>query len=135
MAPESMDSRPAIARKSVDFPHPEGPRTTRNSLAPTSSETSSSTNEVPNRLVTPLSARPITHFPCSMDFDLVIVAGDALGARDALIFHRRFDDRSGVHLPDDTALHFLPGRLTCRIGVPPGGLQILPALLHFDLGE
>src|SRR5580692_6042127 len=122
MLPESMDSSPAIARNKVDLPHPEGPRTTRNSSAPTSSETLSSTNVLPKRLLIPLSARPITRwFPLSCGRTrLVIVAGNTLGARDALVFHSGFENRTGVHLADDPALHFLPRRLACRIGITAG---------------
>ncbi len=133
-----MDSRPAIARNSVDLPHPEGPRTTRNSLAPTSSETLSSTNVPPKRLLMPLSARPITWlFPLIRPrrAELVIVAGNTLGARDALILRGRFENRARVHLTDHAALHFLPRRLAGRIGIAAGRLERLAALLHFRFGQ
>src|SRR2546423_7679093 len=39
--PELTSSRPAIIRRSVDFPHPDGPTSTMNSPSPTVSETSS----------------------------------------------------------------------------------------------
>src|ERR1700681_4648575 len=60
---------------------------------------------------------------------LVIVAGNTLGARDALILDCRLEDRAGLHLADDAALHFLPRGLVVRIDVAAGGHERLMALL------
>jgi hypothetical protein len=45
--PESARSRPAMMRRRVDFPHPEGPRIKKNSPEPTSRDTSFNTDVGP----------------------------------------------------------------------------------------
>ena len=41
----------------------------------------------------------------------MVIARQALGLGDALILYRRFQNRAGFHLADDTALDFLLRRL------------------------
>ncbi|OQB88755.1 MAG: hypothetical protein BWX86_02605 [Verrucomicrobia bacterium ADurb.Bin122] len=53
MAPASGVSKPAIMRKSVVFPQPDGPRRVRNSPARTSKLTLSTAVKPPKRFVTP----------------------------------------------------------------------------------
>src|ERR1700722_5823289 len=133
-----MVSRPAITRSRVDFPQPDGPSTTRNSLAPISSETSSSTTVLPKRLLTPLSARFPTLPPAVVPrrrIELVIVAGDTPGAGGALVFDSGFQHRAGVHLAYDCALHLLPRRLAIRVHIAAGGFQIPESLLQFGFAD
>src|SRR5690554_5509508 len=51
MLPPSMPSRPAIMRKVVDLPQPEGPTRTMNSPSATSTDTSSTTRPSPKVFV------------------------------------------------------------------------------------
>src|SRR5882762_10186840 len=50
ISPESASSRPATARRMVLFPHPEGPRRTRNSPSAIRNETSLTASTLPKRL-------------------------------------------------------------------------------------
>src|SRR5437762_13934820 len=52
MLPELSSSRPAISRRVVDLPQPDGPTRTRNSLSLTLMFTSLTAVTSPNRLVT-----------------------------------------------------------------------------------
>src|SRR5689334_7090732 len=56
----------------------------------------------------------------------VIVTRQTFGLRDPLVFDGRFENRAGLHLADNTALDFLPGRLVLRVMIATIGLQ-LPA--------
>src|SRR5664279_4868756 len=54
--PEVGVSRPAMMRRAVDLPHPDGPSRTRDSPGSTSSVRSSTATTSPKRLVTPSNA-------------------------------------------------------------------------------
>src|SRR5262245_24741077 len=124
MVPESMDSNPAIARSNVDFPHPDGPNTTSSSWAPISSDTLSSTTWSPKRLQSSLSATPLM---------LMIVARNALGTGDPLVFDRGFQHRSCFDLTDSRALQFLPRCLTLRERVATRRSKLRMPLLHLRI--
>src|SRR6478752_9181989 len=65
ISPSSIASRPAIRRRRVDLPQPEGPRNTTNSPGSTSSESLSITRTSPKRLLTADSLTPVTGIsPC-----------------------------------------------------------------------
>ena len=57
MSPEVASSRPAMIRRSVDFPQPEGPTKTQNSPSATSRSTPLITSVVPKDLVTAVRVR------------------------------------------------------------------------------
>src|SRR5262245_56110468 len=54
--PESWVSSPAMIRSNVDFPHPDGPTSAKNSRSATVNEMSSRTAVRPKRLEIPLSS-------------------------------------------------------------------------------
>jgi hypothetical protein len=54
ISPPEISSRPAITRNSVDFPQPEGPTSTQNSLSSIWMSTPCTTGVEPNDLNTPL---------------------------------------------------------------------------------
>jgi len=65
----------------------------------------------------------------------MIVAGNTLRACDALIFHSRFEHRTGFDLAYDAALHLLPRRLTFRVRVAAGGIEFLASFPQLNVGE
>src|SRR5229473_2749987 len=68
MSPPLASSSPAINRRAVVFPHPEGPTSTVNCLSGISSVMSFTAVTAPNFLVTPCSCTLATSYPpCSPD--------------------------------------------------------------------
>ena len=62
MSPASTVSKPPIARRVVVLPHPDGPRSEKNSPARTVNDTASTATTAPNRFVI---ARTSTSAPCA----------------------------------------------------------------------
>src|SRR5271168_1629878 len=65
----------------------------------------------------------------------MIVSRNALGARNALIFHSRLENRSCLHLAYGGALHLLPWRLAVGIDIAACCLEGLEPRLHLSLGN
>jgi len=86
--PASMRSKPAISRKSVDFPQPDGPRIAVSEPGATSNETSSTARTLPNHLLTPARVIPLGDMDAALHF---VEARPAAGAR---VFARRDSARA-----------------------------------------
>src|SRR5690606_36112945 len=100
MLPEVTSSSPAISRRMVDLPQPDGPTKTRNSPSAMSSSTFRMTSVLSNRLVTSFSRPPAIALS-------LYRAGRETGHQPPLEDQDEGDER---HRHDDRGCHDVPPR-------------------------
>src|SRR5262245_29994328 len=114
MSPSSTGSKPPIARRVVVLPHPEGPRSEKNSPARTPNDTAATATTGPKRLVI---ARTSTSPPCAITgaarlhpaLDLFLPARAPLAG--LLAHHAPVEpDRAVDHLGIEGRVHLLGQR-------------------------
>src|SRR5262245_38517320 len=72
MSPSSTVSKPPIARRVVVLPHPDGPRSEKNSPARTVNDTASTATTAPKRFVIARTSRSAPRDPCAPDVPIAI---------------------------------------------------------------